>query len=275
MKNEEFELQICLDNLLKDMGDLDFRSVSREKDSLIEKENKITETRGKFVGQMGELTGQTEKLNKELKEPKYQNAIKNYRHAFYEYSVLKKNVSDLGRYRVALEWALLKYHQEKMEKVNRLIRELWRSIYRGNDIDYIQIKTDENKTHSADKKRSYDYRVVQSKHDVELDMRGRCSAGQRVLACLVIRIALAETFSSSCGVLALDEPTTNLDRANISSLCEALNKIVEERQTQSNFMLLVITHDEDFITSLGRIMNYYKVSRNDDGKSVISKIKIN
>eukprot|EP00967_Tisochrysis_lutea_P131101 scaffold227555_cov18-Tisochrysis_lutea.AAC.1 len=33
----------------------------------------------------------------------------------------------------------------------------------------------------------------------------------QVLACLVIRLALAETFCLNCGILALDEPTTNLD----------------------------------------------------------------
>ncbi|CAM9794341.1 unnamed protein product [Sphacelaria rigidula] len=52
------------------------------------------------------------------------------------------------------------------------------------------------------------------KNDATLDMKGRCSAGQRVLASIVIRLALAETFSVSCGILALDEPTTNLDREN-------------------------------------------------------------
>lgn len=31
---------------------------------------------------------------------------------------------------------------------------------------------------------------------------------------MVIRLALAETFCVSCGILALDEPTTNLDRLN-------------------------------------------------------------
>ncbi len=48
------------------------------------------------------------------------------------------------------------------------------------------------------------------KNDTELEMRGRCSAGQKVLASLIIRLALAETFSTNCGVIALDEPTTNL-----------------------------------------------------------------
>jgi hypothetical protein len=43
------------------------------------------------------------------------------------------------------------------------------------------------------------------KNDVELDMRGRCSAGQKVLASIIIRLALAESFGQGCGVLALDE----------------------------------------------------------------------
>lgn len=77
---------------------------------------------------------------------------------------------------------------------------------------------------SADKRRAYKYRVVQVKTGTELDMRGRCSAGQKVLACLIIRIALAETFSSNCGILALDEPTTNLDHSNIVNLSYALEE---------------------------------------------------
>ena len=43
-----------------------------------------------------------------------------------------------------------------------------------------------------------------------------------MLASLVIRLALAETFSINCGVLALDEPTTNLDEENTKALAEAL-----------------------------------------------------
>ena len=67
--------------------------------------------------------------------------------------------------------------------------------------------------------------------------------GQKVLASIVIRLALAETFCLNCGILTLDgkyrmyvyimwikislffwllEPTTNLDRDNIESLAGAL-----------------------------------------------------
>lgn len=41
--------------------------------------------------------------------------------------------------------------------------------------------------------------------------------GQKVLASIIIRLALAEVFGLNCGILALDEPTTNLDRAHVRS----------------------------------------------------------
>lgn len=53
-------------------------------------------------------------------------------------------------------------------------------------------------------------------------MRFRFFPFSQVLASLIIRLALAETFCLNCGILALDEPTTNLDRENIESLAHAL-----------------------------------------------------
>lgn len=78
------------------------------------------------------------------------------------------------------------------------------------------------------------------------------------------------------GILALDEPTTNLDQENIRSLCAALGEIVQERMTQKNFMFIIITHDKEFIESLGnidKVSHYYEVSRNEDGKSRIKRIR--
>ena len=108
------------------------------------------------------------------------------------------------------------------------------------------------------------------KDRVEMDMRGRCSAGQKVLASIIIRLALAESFGTNCGILALDEPTTNLDRDNIGALASALADIIKERRQQSNFQLIVITHDEEFLTALGAsgaLEKYWRVSRNHKQKS--------
>jgi DNA repair protein RAD50 len=88
-------------------------------------------------------------------------------------------------------------------------------------------------------KRSYNYRVslisvgildlhsllskvVMTKDQVEMDMRGRCSAGQKMLASIVIRLALADSFGQNCGILALDEPTNALDIENIDALASSL-----------------------------------------------------
>jgi len=90
-------------------------------------------------------------------------------------------------------------------EVNKIIRELWLLTYKGEDINNIEIVSGQDPGSRAQK--SYNYRVVMSKGNSELDMRGRCSAGQRVLASIVIRLALAETFGVNCGCIALDEPT--------------------------------------------------------------------
>ena len=48
----------------------------------------------------------------------------------------------------------------------------------------------------------------------------------QVLTSIIIRLALAETFGLNCGVLALDEPTTNLDNEHVDRLAQALARSV-------------------------------------------------
>ena len=102
-----------------------------------------------------------------------------------------------------------------------------------------------------------------------------CSAGQKVLASLVVRLALAETFCHNCGILALDEPTSNLDNFNINGFTDALAKIVEERGRRSGFQLIIISHDDEFIQRLARLTNvpsYYRVHK--DAPTQTSRITV-
>ena len=90
-----------------------------------------------------------------------------------------------------------------MKGINRIMKKLWKATYKGNDIDHIEIQADDaNTKEGADKRRVCNYRVVMIKNGTDLEMRGRCSAGQKVLASLIIRLALAETFSANCGIIA-------------------------------------------------------------------------
>jgi len=56
--------------------------------------------------------------------------------------VEERIVKDLQIYYLALNQSVINFHKERMEEVNRIIRELWVSIYKGSDIDYIEIKTE-------------------------------------------------------------------------------------------------------------------------------------
>jgi DNA repair protein RAD50 len=139
----------------------------------------------------------------------------------------------------------MKYHHEKMKEINRTLSDFWKMTYKGKDIDCIEIKSDVEKSATNSRIRSYNYRIVLKTYDdCQLDMRGRCSAGQKVLSSIIIRLSLAETFCTNCGILALDEPTTNLDAENIEGLATALIDIIESRKRQENFQLVIITHDE-------------------------------
>jgi DNA repair protein RAD50 len=108
-------------------------------------------------------------------------------------------------------------------------------------------------------------------------MRGRCSAGQKVLASIIIRLALAETFCNNCGILCLDEPTTNLDGAHIKSLAKALREIIQSRSEDSNFQLVVITHDPIFVDMIGSDFShsFWQVSKNERNFSTVELKPIN
>lgn len=211
--------------------------------------------------------------NAELKQAQYKDIEKRYCSQLIQLKTTEMANKDLDKYYNALDRALMRFHTLKMEEINKIIKELWQQTYQGQDIDYIAIRSDAEGAGT----RSYSYRVVMQSGDAELEMRGRCSAGQKVLASLIIRLALAETFCLSCGILALDEPTTNLDGRNAESLAGALLRIMEDRKGQENFQLIVITHDERFAQLIGQRQHaerYYRISKDDHQHSIIEAQEI-
>lgn len=214
------------------------------------------------------------KEKKEELESEYKDVNRQYTRQLIKVKTADFAIQDLEKYGKALDNAIMKYHSHKMMEINDTAQALWNKCYQGTDIDTIMIKSDHE---GASKVRTYNYRVVMVKDRVEMDMRGRCSAGQKVLASIIIRLALAESFGTNCGILALDEPTTNLDRDNIGALASALADIIKERRQQSNFQLIVITHDEEFLTALGAsgaLEKYWRVSRNHKQKSTIERQRL-
>ena len=257
------------------IDELEAHDAEAEKDALDRKllslQNEIQRLEADQQGKMGELKYMDVQLSSLIEkwETSYKDAAHLYKEAHIKVETTKAAVEDLGRYAGALDKAIMKYHTLKMEEINRIIDELWRRTYQGTDVDTILIRSD-NENVKGNK--TYNYRVCMMKSDTEMDMRGRCSAGQKVLASIIIRLALAECFGVNCGLIALDEPTTNLDRDNIRALAESLSEIIRVRRQQSNFQLIVITHDEEFLHMMNcadYADHYYRVSRTPKQKSMI------
>ncbi|XP_064314345.1 DNA repair protein RAD50 [Phalacrocorax carbo] len=278
-RNEELkEVEDNIKQLVKEMGEMKVPQMKNERKHLEEKIESLKRNHHVALGRQHGFEEEIVRLKKELRESQFKDAEEKYREMMIIMRTTELANKDLDLYYKALDKAIMTFHSMKMEEINKIIRDLWRSTYRGQDIEYIEIRSDADENVSAsDKRRSYNYRVVMIKGDTALDMRGRCSAGQKVLASLIIRLALAETFCLNCGILALDEPTTNLDRENIESLALALVEIIKSRSQQRNFQLLVITHDEDFVELLGRseyVETFYRIKKNIDQCSEIMKCSV-
>ncbi|XP_068694801.1 DNA repair protein RAD50.L-like isoform X2 [Montipora foliosa] len=226
-----------------------------------------------YEGRLRGYEDDARRCQRELRSDLYKNAEKRHREQFIAIKTTEMANADLEKYYKALDRAIMRYHGLKMAEINKIIKGYWINTYKGNDIDTIEIRSDEEEGSGATKaRRTHNYRVVMIKGDTALDMRGRCSAGQKVLASLIIRLALAETFCLNCGILTLDEPTTNLDEDNIESLANQLASIIRTRQQQRNFQLVVITHDEEFVQNLGRadfVDYYFRIYKDDSGYSKI------
>ncbi|KAG0052921.1 DNA repair protein rad50 [Gryganskiella cystojenkinii] len=248
-------------------------SYDRQLRRLSQRQSDLSAERAGLKGELRQLQDHHKRYEEELSVD-YKDVVEKYHKNMISCKTTELALEDLEKYAKALQSAIVDYHTMKMEEVNKTIKELWTNTYRGTDIDTIEIRSDQEGLRAN---QSYNYRVVMIQAGRAQDMRGRCSAGQKVLASIIIRLALAESFSVSCGILALDEPTTNLDHANIAQLAESLKAIINKHRQQSNFQLIIITHDEEFLKmiSLSDYADYYyRVLKNSEQYSTIRKLAI-
>ena len=192
----EIEASLKEDEALTTTGDFD--SLKRRQSELQKNADKLRSEKGIFVGQMTANTCQMETVEDELRTAKNKKADSEFKKALINVVTLETLCDDMNKYYKVLDKAVTTYHVKKLEEVNHLMGHFWRITYQGSDIETIKIVCDDQIERSADQRKAYNYRVVMIKEKVEMDMRGRCSMGQKVLASLVIRIALAQIFCVNC-----------------------------------------------------------------------------
>ncbi|KAI0771249.1 hypothetical protein BD413DRAFT_604552 [Trametes elegans] len=226
-----------------------------------QKETDLQTNYSHIGGELSSYKSQLQTLENDARD--FKNIHRKYRDQLVKVKLSDMANNDLEKYAKALDNAIMKYHTLKMQEVNDTMRHLWNKTYQGTGEDIVR-------RHSDPAENS----VVMTKDQVEMDMRGRCSAGQKMLASIIIRLALADSFGQNCGILALDEPTNALDTENIDALAASLVDIINERRNHANFQLIIITHDENFLRRLGQsnVMEYFwRVVRDSRQKSIIER----
>jgi DNA repair protein RAD50 len=198
-----------LDKVKKEIADLNTRNAKEDYDRLDHEATNAENRYQMLSAEKGSIAGAVKSKDEELArnlqewDTDYRQAAQKYRETHIQVEITKAAIDDLGKSLSAVDSAIMQFHSIKMEEINRIAGELWQNTYQGTDIDTIMIRSEKESENSNTTARNYSYRVVMVKQDVEMDMRARCSAGQKVLASIIIRLALAECFGVQCGVCYL------------------------------------------------------------------------
>lgn len=109
------------------------------------------------------LNGEVKELQMELADQKFKNIEGKFQDKTIELHAETVVCEDLNKYYVALDKSVLTYHATKMKEINQLIFKFWKQTYRGSDIETIKIISEEECASDADKRKTYNYRVVMVK----------------------------------------------------------------------------------------------------------------
>lgn len=262
------------DIVLNEANSIDESQISRFREKLRQVEKEEFNLRDK----RSMIAGAKIQFEKELAQVKCELDFHHKTNAKYAESLGKfvcnnMVISDLQKLKECFEQSVTNFHNQMIIKINDVLRIKWRKIYRGSDIDSIEL-VDEEITKGKDKK-AYNYYIAMKKGGVLMKMREKSSAGQKALASIILRMTLAELFVKDFAFIALDEPTANLDLANVRSLADAIGAYVRRRTKKGvNIQWIIITHDEHFLKALDAQCSpyYYRVQLDNEGCSQIVKV---
>lgn len=131
----------------------------------VEQEKLMSNELSKITSLVSNLEGKDETHKKSAQEyydKIYRNRDKEmqYFERLTHYEYYRMLVDDLELYMQSLEEALVKYHKEKIELINKNIAELWKMTYQNGDIKRIEIKAEQIVDVSIENKGNFNYRVV-------------------------------------------------------------------------------------------------------------------
>jgi len=175
----------------------------------------------------------------------------------------RSQVSSMNRFRAALVETEAQLRNSLVSSINALMADVWSNLYPYGD--YNSIRLDARKDDycleastgiDADGKKSW----------IEID--GIASGGERSIACLTMRIALAMVIVPNLKWLILDEPTHNIDENGISRFIDVLGNSLPKFVEQ----VFIITHDNSLKNISSARVYQFDRDKNRNEQTMVSEL---
>ena len=156
---------------------------------------------------------------------------------------IKRNLKGAGqqvvKFRNSLGSTQEILRKELIAAVNEVISDIWEQLYPYDSYHDLRLLANEQ-----------DYALEFKDADDWIPIIGFASGGERMLACLAMRIAFSKVLAPNLNLLILDEPTHNLDENAINTFIDVVNNNVSKFIDQ----IFIITHDEKLAESSSNII---------------------
>ncbi len=152
--------------------------------------------------------------------------------ALYDDIKAKRKVAEnLSKFKISLQETQTMLRTQLVDSINSIMHEIWPELYPYGDYTSVMLEP------SSD---DYILRVKLNGSQDWGEVNAMASGGERSIACLAMRIALAMVLAPSLKWIILDEPTHNIDSQGlqkfIKMFSESMPRIVDQ--------VFIITHDE-------------------------------
>jgi exonuclease SbcC len=199
----------------------------------------LQETIAKENARMGNLTSKIEGNKKYLANMESQmfdkaKQIANFNQMKDKVERRRKQISVMNKFKSALVDTEGLLRNRLVTSINSMVQSVWSEIYPYADYSGVRLEASKD-----------DYMleagVASGSAIAWAEVDGMASGGERSMACLAMRIALAMVVVPNLKWLILDEPTHNIDENGIAKFVDMLGntlpKVVEQ--------VFVITHDSE------------------------------
>jgi exonuclease SbcC len=212
----------------------DLSAISVDENALYKAQEELSAKEAKLSGMKSEIEGEKKLLESVLPQIESKSKdMQNFGRMKERIDKRREIIIHMAKFKTALVETEAHLRNRLISSINSMMDSIWPKLYPYSDYSRVRLSARKD-----DYVLEADTGMDGERKWVEVD--SVASGGERSLACLTMRMALAMVVVPNLRWLILDEPTHNLDAKGISSLVDVLGEnmpvVVEQ--------IFIITHEE-------------------------------